>query len=167
MRRRGGHIFVSSEVGIGTAMRIYLPQVQSETEANVAEPIADTREFERSGTVLIAEDEESLRDLISEKMRAEGYESLEAANGEEAVGLASRHRGEIDFLLTDVIMPRLRGPEVAARLPNMKVIFMSGYSESALVQDGILEKNSVLRQKPFTVKKVLGAMQQLNVSARS
>jgi hypothetical protein len=78
MRRSGGHIFVSSEVGI------YLPQVQSETEANVAEPIADTREFERSGTELIAEDQESLRDLISETMRAEGYEILEAANGEEA-----------------------------------------------------------------------------------
>jgi DNA-binding NtrC family response regulator len=133
--------------------------------------VACSDEWERGGTVLLAEDEESLRGLIGEKMRAEGYEVLEAANGEQAMALASRHRGEIHFLLTDVVMPKLRGPEVAAllrvRFPNMKVIFMSGYTESALVQDGILEKNTVLLQKPFTVKKALEAMRHLNVNTRS
>jgi len=171
VRRSGGHIFVSSEVGIGTTMRIYLPQVQSASEPGVPDAVACSDEWERGGTVLLAEDEESLRGLIGEKMRAEGYEVLEAANGEQAMALASRHRGEIHFLLTDVVMPKLRGPEVAAllrvRFPNMKVIFMSGYTESALVQDGILEKNTVLLQKPFTVKKALEAMRHLNVNTRS
>ena len=75
------------------------------------------------------------------------------------------------MLLTDVIMPKLRGPELASRLrlryPGMKVIYMSGYTESALAQDGMLERNTVLLQKPFTVKKILGVIQQMNVNVRS
>jgi two-component system, cell cycle sensor histidine kinase and response regulator CckA len=171
VRRSGGHIFVYSEVGIGTAMRIYLPQIGIAVEPNVSDAVVDRSEFERGGTILIAEDEESLRALISEKMTAEGYEVLEASDGDEAVEIANRHRGTIDFLLTDVIMPRLRGPEVAARLraryPELKVIFMSGYTESALVQDGVLEKNTILLQKPFSLKKVLDAIQRLNVATGS
>ncbi len=75
------------------------------------------------------------------------------------------------MLLTDVIMPKLRGPVLASRLrlryPGMKVIYMSGYTESALAQDGMLERNTVLLQKPFTVKKILGVIQQMNVNVRS
>jgi YesN/AraC family two-component response regulator len=95
---------------------------------------------------------------------------LEAANGEEALGIASRHLGEIQILLTDIIMPKLRGPELASRLrlryPGMKVIYMSGYTESALVQDGMLERDTVLLQKPFTVKKILEALHRTNAGVR-
>jgi len=81
----------------------------------------------------------------------------------------ARVRGEIQLLLTDVIMPKLRGPELAARLrmryPSLKVIFMSGYTENALVQGGMLERNTVLLQKPFTVKQILQSVQLLNVTA--
>jgi two-component system cell cycle sensor histidine kinase/response regulator CckA len=169
VKRSGGYILVSSEVGIGTTMRIYLPLVELEAESRSPEVKAGS-EIRGTGTVLIAEDEEPLRELISARMRAEGYEVLEAENGEEALAMASRHKGEIQLLLTDVIMPKLRGPELASRLrmryPGMKVIYMSGYTESALVQDGMLERNTVLLQKPFTVKKILEVIREMNVSVR-
>jgi two-component system, cell cycle sensor histidine kinase and response regulator CckA len=169
VKRSGGYIFVSSELGIGTTMNIYLPQVQEEVLGSA--PVVNTDREERgTGTVLIAEDEDSLRELIATKMRAEGYEVLEAATGEEAAAIASRHKGEIHLLVTDVIMLKLRGPELAARLrlryPGMKVVYMSGYTESALVQDGILERNTVLLQKPFTVKKILEVICDLNAGVR-
>jgi len=168
VKRSGGYIFVSSEVALGTTMRVYLPQVQQAVPEELPE-LAGISGDAGAGTVLIAEDEEALRTLISSKMREEGFKVLEAANGEEAVAIATRFRGEIHLLLTDVIMPKLRGPELAARLrmryPSLKVIFMSGYTESALVQDGMLERNTVLLQKPFTVKKILESIQQLNVAA--
>lgn len=171
VRRSGGHISVSSEVGVGTAMRIYLPQVQATVAPAVPESTSLADVFGKGGTVLIAEDEESLRSLIGSQVSSHGYDVLEAADGEDAWAVASRHRGPIDILLTDVIMPKLRGPELAARLrsqyPELKVIYMSGYTESALVQDGVLEKNTVLLQKPFTLKKLFEAIEQLNVAAQS
>jgi PAS domain S-box-containing protein len=169
VKRSGGYILVSSEVGVGTTMRIYLPLVEREADAPVPE-VTVAGGTRGTGTVLIAEDEEPLRELVSARMRAEGYEVLEAENGEAALAIASRYKGDIHLLLTDVIMPKLRGPELASRLrlryPGLKVIYMSGYTESALVQDGMLERNTVLLQKPFTVKKILEVIQQLNVSVR-
>lgn len=104
-------------------------------------------------------------------MRSEGYDALEATNGDEAVAIASHHKGDIRLLLTDVIMPKLRGPELASRLrlkfSGPRVIYMSGYTESPLVQDGLLERNTVQLQKPFTVKKILEVVQQMNISVRS
>ncbi len=93
-----------------------------------------------------------------------------ASNGEEALAIASRHKGHVHLLLADVIMPKLRGPELASRLrmryPGMKVIYMLGYTESALVRDGMLERNTVLLQKPFTARKILEAIQQMPASVR-
>jgi PAS domain S-box-containing protein len=170
VKRSGGYIFVSSEVGTGTTIRVYLPQVLQERKEAEPEKMASQQDH-RGGTVLIAEDEEALRTLIGGMMRAEGFEVLEAANGEEAVAIAERYHGRIYLLLTDVIMPRLRGPEAAARIrlryPDIKVVFMSGYTESALIQDGMLASNTLLLQKPFTVKKVLEAIRHLNVNARA
>jgi PAS domain S-box-containing protein len=170
VKRSGGYILVSSEAGIGTTMRIYLPLVEREVESQTPDAKA-ADETRGTGTVLIAEDEQALRELVGARMRAEGYEVLEAENGEEALAIAGRYQGDIQLLLTDVIMPKLRGPELASRLrlryPRMKVIFMSGYTESALAQDGMLERNTVLLQKPFTVKKILEVIQQMNVNVRS
>ncbi len=170
VKRSGGYILVSSEVGLGTTMYIYLPQVESEAQGGSAQ---DGGELEPIGpaTVLIAEDEAPLRQLISERMRKDGYEVLEAANGEEALAMAGRFQGKIQLLLTDVIMPKLRGPELASRLrmryPEMKVVYMSGYTESSLVQDGVLERNTVLLQKPFDVRKVLDAIHRVGAGVRS
>jgi PAS domain S-box-containing protein len=170
VKRSGGYILVSSEAGIGTTMRIYLPLVEREVESRTPDAKANG-ETRGTGTVLIAEDEQALRELVGARMRAEGYEVLEAENGEEALAIAGRYKGDIQLLLTDVIMPKLRGPELASRLrlryPGMKVIYMSGYTESALVQDGMLERNTVLLQKPFTVKKILEVIRQMSVNVRS
>jgi PAS domain S-box-containing protein len=170
VKRSGGYILVSSEVGIGTIMRVYLPQVHQEAEAST--PVVTTNgQTEGTGTVLLAEDEDSLRELIANRMRAEGYQVLEAANGEEAIEIANRHEGDIQLLLTDVIMPKLRGPELASHLrlryPGLKVVYMSGYTESALVRDGMLERNTVLLQKPFTVQKILEVLRRLNAGVRN
>jgi DNA-binding NtrC family response regulator len=104
-------------------------------------------------------------------MRAEGYEVLEAENGEEALAIAGRYKGDIQLLLTGVIMPKLRGPQPASRLrlryPEMNVMYMSGYTESALVQEGMLEPNTVLLQKQFTVKKILEVIRQMSVNVHS
>lgn len=169
VKRSGGYILVSSDVGIGTLMRIFLPQVENEAHSGAPEIAAEAK-TQGTGTVLIAEDEQSLRALISARMRAEGYEVLEAAHGEEALAIASGHYGPIHLLLTDVIMPKLRGPELASRLrmryPELKVVYMSGYTESALVQDGMLESDTVLLQKPFGLKKLLEVLQQVNTGVR-
>jgi two-component system cell cycle sensor histidine kinase/response regulator CckA len=170
VKRSGGYILVSSEAAFGTTMRIYLPLVEREVESRIPDAKANG-EMRGTGTVLIAEDEQALRELVGARMRAEGYKVLEAENGEEALAIAGRYKGDIQLLLTDVIMPKLRGPELASRLrlryPGMKVIYMSGYTESALAQDGMLERNTVLLQKPFTVKKILEVIQQMNVNVRS
>ena len=116
-------------------------------------------------------DEGALRSLIASKLRGRGYQVLEAADGEEAVAIANTFQGEIQLLVTDVVMPNLRGPDLACRLktryPQIKVIFMSGYTESALVQQGMLQSDTVLLQKPFSLKKILKAVQQLNVGVQS
>jgi two-component system, cell cycle sensor histidine kinase and response regulator CckA len=170
VKRSGGYILVSSDVGIGTAMRIYLPQVQ-QAAAEVPATITNTENLRGTGTVLLAEDEGALRSLIASKLRARGYQVLEAADGEEAVAIANKFQGEIQLLVTDVVMPNLRGPDLAARLktryPQIKVIFMSGYTESALVQEGMLQSDTVLLQKPLSLKKILEAVQQLNVGVQS
>ena len=131
-------------------MRIYLPLVEREVESRTPDAKANG-EMRGTGTVLIAEDEQALRELVAARMRAEGYEVLEAENGEEALAIAGRYKGDIQLLLTDVIMPKLRGPELASslrlRYPGMKVIYMSGYTVSGLAQDGMLERNTVLLQK--------------------
>lgn len=113
VKRSGGCIMVASEVGIGTTMRIHLPPVEREAEKRT--PAAEAN-GEARGTVLIAEDEQPLRELIGARMRAEGYEVLEAENGEEALAIAGRYKGDIQLLLSDVIMRKLRGPELASRL---------------------------------------------------
>src|SRR5260221_4890183 len=143
VKRSGGYILASSEVGIGTIMRICLPQVQREVEASASVVTIDGQ-MQGTGTVLLAEDEDSLRELIANRMRAEGYQVLEAANGEEAIDIANRHDGDIQLLLTDVIMPKLRRPELASRFrlryPGLKVASRSGYTESPPSQDGMLRR---------------------------
>jgi PAS domain S-box-containing protein len=170
VKRSGGYILVSSEVGIGTTMRIYLPQVLEEAEGAAVDD-QESMSVAGTGTVLVAEDETALRRLIVSRLEAEGYKVLEASNGQEATAVAGRHEGDIQILLTDVIMPKMRGPELAALLrarhPRMKVIFMSGYTESALVQDGMLEPNTVLLQKPLTLKRIMEVIQQLNAGVRN
>ena len=150
VKQSGGFISVSSEVGRGTTFKIYLPQTSSAAERDDIEP---RRLFEGTETVLVVEDEESLRKLTCEMLVENHYTVLEASNGFEAHELAQLHQGTIHLLLTDVVMPRISGPSLAkslmARNPNMKVLYMSGYMNSSVVQELAISGSEFL-QKPFT-----------------
>ncbi len=148
-----GTISFKSQVGIGTTFRIYLPRVDEKAESGVN--LDDRSDLSRgSETILIAEDEDSVRTLIEEILQTHGYNVLSAANGSEATLMSERHKGPIHLLVTDIIMPQMSGPELARHMtiqrPGMKVLFLSGYAnESILEQNSIVSGGSFL-QKPFS-----------------
>ena len=104
-------------------------------------------------TILLVEDEEMLRKLARQTLKGYGYNILEASNGDEAITVCNQYQGEIDLLLTDVIMPRLNGRELSNRLletrPQLQVLFMSGYTDDAIVHQGVLDESANFIQKPF------------------
>ena len=142
-----GWIDVTSTVGQGTTFTVLLPTAGEPTEEA---PLQDPHR----PTLLLVEDEPALRLLVVTMLEEEGYLVLQAGNGLDAIALAERHRGDIDLLLTDVVMPRLSGPELAQRLramrPGLEVLFMSGYNDSRLVHRGVEEANVNLLVKPFS-----------------
>ena len=151
----GGHIRVESEPGKGTTFRVYLPRVD---EAVLPSPTPAVRDTEHgSGTmILLVEDDDALRALARELLEANGYQLLVAADAEEALAVAAAHGGAIDVLLTDVVMPGMDGRALADRLlalrPQMKVLFMSGYTDDAVSHRGVLDPGTRLLRKPFTEK---------------
>jgi CheY-like chemotaxis protein len=166
VKQNGGWIWVYSEPGRGTTFKIYLPQVEQIVDAPDQSRV-DGPPLHGSETILLVEDQDAIRDLASEFLKGSGYTILEARDGIEAFQLAQQHHGEIDLLLTDVVMPRMGGPELAIRLanlrPQMKVIYMSGYTEFAKDNRKLAESQKVILQKPFAlvtlarkVREVLG-----------
>jgi signal transduction histidine kinase len=152
-KQSGGHITVYSERGHGTVFKLYLPRV--EEAPGIAEPERPV-EIARHGseTVLLVEDDEALRTLAREILSIQGYTVLDATSPGEALRLAEAHPGPIHILLTDVVMPQMNGRQVADHLlaarPDLKVLFMSGYTDAAIVQHGVLEPGTHFLQKPFT-----------------
>ena len=142
VKQSGGNIWVYSELDHGTTFKIYLPRV--EEEASTLLHGDDKRSLPQgSETVLLVEDDLSVRGLVVQVLRENGYNLLEAANGNEALRMAQEYAGEIHLLLTDVVMPQMGGKELADRLktlrPNIKVLFTSGYTDNAIVHHGVLE----------------------------
>jgi two-component system, cell cycle sensor histidine kinase and response regulator CckA len=148
----GGQIEVDSAPGRGTIFNIYLPQVEKPT---VQKPsVAATRSQQGSETVLLVEDEEEVRAAVSESLQMRGYTVLKARYGKEAVMICRRHEGPIHLLLTDVIMPQMTGLELAQRVlalrPEIKVLYISGYTSNALAQRNMMAPGTAFLQKPFT-----------------
>ena len=153
VRQSGGHIKVKSRLHHGSTFTVYLPRTEGPGE-RLEEPLAWMDRPRAAGTVLVVEDEESVRRLASRVLRARGYRVLEARDGAQALELMRDHEGPVDLLLTDIIMPGLGGPALAERMrggrPDLKVLYITGYSEEAIRQHGVLPAGGALLEKPFT-----------------
>lgn len=167
-----GHIWVYSELDRGSTFKIYLPCVD-EPVFVARPPSSPSLPATGSETILLVEDEPSVRELIRETLLCLGYKVLEAGNGEEALKVSADYQGTIDLLVTDMVMPRMGGPELSQILQvqrqGLKVIYMSGYTEHAVLKSGILDQNAVFMPKPFNlsiliskIRELLNAQVQLN-----
>jgi len=155
VKQNDGFVWVYSEPGKGTTFKVYLPKVKGNAEPEEKEqtPVDDLSGFE---TVLIVEDDDSLRNFAQKILHIYGYRTLNAENGEDALRVCKEHDGQIDLMITDVVMPKMGGKELAERLrplyPQMKVIYMSGYTDNAIVHHGVLEPGLNFLEKPFTLE---------------
>jgi len=155
VKQSGGYIFAHSESGAGTTFRIYLPKVLDPAgQPGVAkQPQVATGGSE---TVLLVEDEESVRELVRETLKSKGYSVMEAPDGIQGMKVAESFDGKIDILITDVAMPGMSGHELAKRVaasrPGIKILFLSGYTEDAIIHEGVLDPGTAFLQKPFTLQ---------------
>jgi two-component system cell cycle sensor histidine kinase/response regulator CckA len=150
VKQSGGGIYVYSEPGRGSTFKIYLPAASA--PADPVEPSADGQSERGSETIMVVEDDEGVRELVRLMLEANGYQVLTVAGADEAARLCGERR--IDLLLTDVVMPDISGSELAERLgalkPDMRILFMSGYSDEAVVRHGIIRPNTAFIEKPFS-----------------
>jgi PAS domain S-box-containing protein len=156
VKQSGGFIFVDSQPQRGTAFRAYFPRVDGREDVAAAqESLSLTRADRGQETILLVEDEANLRRLARQYLETQGYKILEAEDGAAALQIVDGYQGTIDLLLTDVIMPGMNGRELAAHigtlLPNVRVLYMSGYTENAVGHDGTLDPGISLLQKPFSL----------------
>jgi signal transduction histidine kinase len=155
VKQSGGNIWVYSEPGQGTTFKIYLPRVDEPLEE--LKEKAEVKEIPLgSETILVVEDEGEVRKVAVRILSGQGYKVLEASHGNDAMLVCKQHEGPIHLMVTDVVMPNMSGHELAKRLkafhPEMKVLYMSGYTDNAIVHHGVLEKGMNYIQKPFTVE---------------
>jgi CheY-like chemotaxis protein len=153
VEQSGGHIEVYSEEGLGTTFKVYLPLVARETAVDKA-PRAKPDLPQGIETVLLVEDEISVRDLACRLLTQCGYTVLAAGHPQEALVLSQKHAGDIPLLITDVVMPGMSGKVLAEQLvasrPEMQVLYISGYTDNAIVHHGVLDEGVHFVQKPFT-----------------
>jgi PAS domain S-box-containing protein len=154
VKQSGGDVWVDSEPGRGTTIKIYLPAIERTAEPVVKPKPPAERVSTDSATILLVEDEPAVLNLAARVLRARGYTVLEARDGVEALRLQDEHSGKIDMLITDVVMPRVGGPELAERLLKTRsdagVIYMSGYTDNKTVRDMMADSSVAFLQKPFT-----------------
>jgi PAS domain S-box-containing protein len=156
VKQSGGYIFVDSQPHRGTAFRAYFPRVDGREDAAAAQDAVSLPRAEHGEeTILLVEDEINLRLLARQYLETQGYKILEAEDGAAALQIVDGYKGAIDLLLTDVIMPGMNGRELAAHiiklLPDVRVLYMSGYTENAIGHDGTLDAGINLLQKPFSL----------------
>jgi PAS domain S-box-containing protein len=153
VKQSGGNIWVYSGAGKGTTFKVYLPRAKSIARVN-KEKVEEATPRGGSETVLLVEDEEVVRGLARRILEQAGYSVVEASKADEAIRFCEEHGNEVDLLLTDVVMPEMSGKELADRLktqrPDLKMLFMSGYTDDAIVHHGVLDSSVEFIQKPFS-----------------
>jgi nitrogen-specific signal transduction histidine kinase/CheY-like chemotaxis protein len=167
VRQSGGHIWIYSEEGHGTQVKVYFP-ITRESDAPSERPPAQPR-LGGAETILLVEDEDLVRAFVRTALRRAGYTVLEARNGGEGLLIAEQHSGEIHLLLTDVIMPRMNGRKLAERLgavrPGMRVLYMSGYTENTIVHQGVVDSGTFFLAKPVSPDTLLRMVRMVLDSA--
>ena len=165
VKQSGGDVFVYSEPGHGSTFKVFLPAVDEPSGKAELSPVEETHLARGSETVLLVEDEEALSGILQERLEESGYSVLTAPDGIAALALCERREGPIDLLLTDVILPRMGGSELARRLaerrPQMKVLYMSGYTDDAVILHGVLTEQTAFLEKPFTANSLLRKIREV------
>lgn len=164
VKQSEGNIWVYSELGKGTTFKVYLPRVDEVALIRAAQETFSELQPGRE-TVLLTEDEEPVRRLTRTILEMNGYQVLEAASGDEALLIYKQHGGRIDLIITDVVMPKMGGRELAQSLvalsPGVKVLYLSGYTDDAIVRHGLLDQKMAFLQKPFTPDSLLRKMREV------
>jgi PAS domain S-box-containing protein len=164
VKQSGGHVWAYSEPGRGTTFKIYLPQVDERPDATSlpapAQPVTGGRE-----TVLLAEDDPSVRAVVSDTLAQKGYQVLRAPDGPAALEIARAHPAPIQLLVTDIVMPGMTGRELAETLmaerPGLRVLYMSGYTDDAVVRHGVLQEGMPYLQKPFAPRALASKVREV------
>jgi two-component system, cell cycle sensor histidine kinase and response regulator CckA len=163
IKQSDGYIWVYSEPGQGSTFKVYLPLASESVES--AKAATAPIPARGSETILLVEDEENVRSLVRDFLQNNGHTVLEAPNGAEAVRLAESHTGHIDLLVSDVIMPQMSGRELCdelrRRMPDLKVLFISGYTDDAVVRHGVVEGDVAFLQKPFSMRSLLSKIREV------
>ena len=166
VKQSGGYVWIYSEPGHGTSLKLYFPEVSAATAFQPGEYKPATKEASRgSETILVVEDEEAVRGLTSRILEKQGYRVLSAQHGREAMDIATREVGTIDLVLTDIVMPGMNGRGLVERLagirPRMKSLYMSGYTDDDIIRRGFIEPSKSFLQKPFTSEALLQTVRKV------
>jgi two-component system, cell cycle sensor histidine kinase and response regulator CckA len=163
VQQSGGYISVDSEPGRGTAFSVYLPRTEATGEGEREFRHPPLGALEGTETILLVEDEENVRTLVRTILQRYGYHVIEAQTGGDALLVSEKHADTIHLLLTDVIMPRISGPQLAQRLGRQvrKVLYMSGYTEDSMVRQGVVNASVALLQKPITPEALMRMVREV------
>jgi CheY-like chemotaxis protein len=170
VKQSGGHIWVTSEPGRGTTFKVALQATQAARSPTTSAPPAETaHKLRGSETILLVEDDEQVRSAVRNVLRRSGYHVLEAGSPGDALLVSEQHAGFIHLLLTDVIMPRMTGPELAERLialrAGLRVLYMSGYADRSFEREGLADRGFAFLQKPLTPDRILAKVREVVDSA--
>ena len=166
VKQSGGYVWIYSEPGLGTTLKLYFPEVSAAAAFNTAEYKPNSKVAARgSETILLVEDEEAVRGLTSRILEKQGYRVIVAQHGREAMDIATREEGRIDLVLTDIVMPGMNGRGLVERLagirPRIKSLYMSGYTDDDIIRRGFIEPSKSFLQKPFTSESLLQTVRKV------